>query len=154
MHKRIKYGDPRCTNATKYREAKEVQSWLEREELLWCQQSRVLWLKESDQNTNIFHSKASQCKRKNAITQIKDSKGYWQENEARKQVILSHFIALFSQQSDIKSVEFLGTLRGRTMEEIRIDLSRAYKEEELKDAFHQIHPLKALGPDDMTPIFF
>lgn len=35
----------------------EVNVWLEREELLWRQRSKTLWLAEGDQNTKYFYSK-------------------------------------------------------------------------------------------------
>lgn len=50
----------------------EMNELLEREEIMWYQRSRVQWLKEGNRNTKVFHNKANQRRRKNAIEKLKD----------------------------------------------------------------------------------
>ncbi|KAL9674660.1 hypothetical protein QQ045_030932 [Rhodiola kirilowii] len=49
---------------------------------MWRQRSRVEWLKECDSNTNFFHSRASQRKKKNTVEKIKGKDGNWITEEA------------------------------------------------------------------------
>lgn len=68
--------DPRCLRIDKHNKARvKIQQWLERDETMWRQRSKILQLKEMDQNTIYFHNKASQRKRKNHTAQINDYVG-------------------------------------------------------------------------------
>ena len=49
----------------------EINSMLDKENLMWQQRSRVLFLKNGDRNTAYFHSKASQRFRRNRILGLK-----------------------------------------------------------------------------------
>ena len=60
------------------REINEIQV---REELMWNQRSKALWLKWGDRNTNFFHATTSQKRRKNWIVGLQNSVGEWQEDK-------------------------------------------------------------------------
>ena len=38
---------------------KEINSLLDKEAKMWSQRSRIMWLKDGDQNTKFFHGKAT-----------------------------------------------------------------------------------------------
>ena len=44
---------------------------------MWRQRSKVAWLRDGDRNTQFFHSKASQRRRRNYITKLHDAIGGW-----------------------------------------------------------------------------
>ena len=54
---------------------REINELLDRETRMWNQLSRILWLKNGDGNTKIFHSRASHRYRKNVIMGLNDSHG-------------------------------------------------------------------------------
>ncbi|KAF5444973.1 hypothetical protein F2P56_034064 [Juglans regia] len=52
------------------RAREELQKWMERDEVMWRQRSKALWLKDGDKNSSYFHMKASQRRRKNSLAKI------------------------------------------------------------------------------------
>ena len=61
----------------------ELNCWLEKEDEMWRQRSRINWLQSGDRNTRFFHEKASTRFKKNLIDRLLDAGGRWQEDEAR-----------------------------------------------------------------------
>ena len=60
---------------------KEVNEFLNHEEVFWRQHSWVIWLLARDKNTKFFIQRASQCQRKNHIEGLIDEDGIWQIEE-------------------------------------------------------------------------
>lgn len=53
---------------------------LTREEIMWIQRSRAMWMKWEDQNTKFFQATASQRRKRNGIVGLLDADGRWQED--------------------------------------------------------------------------
>ena len=53
---------------------KEINDLLSREEKMWKQRSRALWLHEGDNNTSYFHSRATHRFRRNRIEALENSR--------------------------------------------------------------------------------
>lgn len=65
--------DPTCSNRDRFYSAKsEVNIWLNKEEIMWRQSSKALWLKDGDKNTRFFHMKTSHIYKKNMNIRLKD----------------------------------------------------------------------------------
>lgn len=47
--------DPLLSKPQAHQGTREVQTWLEKNELMWRKQPHIMWLKEGDQNTKYFH---------------------------------------------------------------------------------------------------
>jgi hypothetical protein len=58
----------------------EPDELLHREEMMWRQRARVLWLNEGDINTKFFHRKANWRQAKNKINKIRDTSGNWTDD--------------------------------------------------------------------------
>jgi hypothetical protein len=53
----------------------QLTTLLEQEEVMWRQRSRVQWLAAGDKNTQFFHLRASQRRRKNKVTELAKEDG-------------------------------------------------------------------------------
>ena len=58
----------------------ELNCWLDKEDTMWKQRSRLNWFKEGDRDTRFFHAKASSRFQKNLIVGIYNDEGLWQED--------------------------------------------------------------------------
>ena len=88
-----------CTheNAEEIRKLKqEINETLTREEIMWNQRSRALWIKWWVRNTKFFHATASQRHQRNRIVGIQNSEVVWQEDQGRVEgIILGYFKTIF-----------------------------------------------------------
>lgn len=141
---------------------KEINKVMLREEMMWNQRSRALWVKCGDQNTKFFHETARKRCRKNRIKGLCDSEGRWREDrEEVEGIILDYFkeIYITSYPADFKIS--LGAVDRRVLDEINDDLLKEFRGEKVWCALKQMHPTKSIGPngmslgsDDMSPIFY
>ncbi|GLT46072.1 hypothetical protein SLA2020_198580 [Shorea laevis] len=70
----------------------ELCSLQQQEEIYWKQRSRVQWLQEGDKNTSFFHTRASERRKKNVITELLDEGGHLvHDHEGMEQIALHYF---------------------------------------------------------------
>jgi len=75
----------------------EVYELMVKEDILWQQCSRVEWLKEGDQNTSYFHSRATQRNRRNFISKLVLDDGTSVEGEQKiGEVMVDYFKHIFT----------------------------------------------------------
>ncbi|XP_074314076.1 uncharacterized protein LOC141649280 [Silene latifolia] len=133
----------------------ELANLRRQEELYWRQRSRALWLKDEDKNTKFFHTRAGERKQKNFIAKLIDDQGVTRSgNEVVALVANSYFQELFTSSNSEVPDDILRGIEQRVTDEMNGILRREYCEEEVIDALHQMHPLKALGPDGMNGLFY
>jgi hypothetical protein len=118
------------------------------------QASRLVWLKEGDACTKIFHLKANDRRRKHFIPCLKDEHGElkWSQGD-KEQVLFNHF------------QKILGTKETRQAElnwdDINLTrlpddhyLDDPVTEQEVKRAIDELPSEKASGPDGFTGVFY
>lgn len=67
---------------------------------MWCQRSRVMWMKWGDCNKNFFHVTTTQRRRRNCITGLLDLNGIWQEDPGLMEgIILDYFKSIFKSDN-------------------------------------------------------
>lgn len=144
-------GDPK----TRKEIMKSIRELRRKEEVLWWQRSRINFLKYGDSNSKWFHLKASERKRHNRITKLRDNDGIWRESEDELQkVVVDYFMDLFSSSHPADFEGVLDKVEPRVTAEMNRELGKPYTGEEVAEALKQMHPSKAPGPDGMNPFFF
>ena len=133
---------------------KEINEVLNREELMWTQRSRALWMKCGVRNTQFFHATVTQRQRNNKIEGLWDSSGWWCEDQGKvEEIILEYFSSIYStEQAEFQEPNLEAMTRILT--EMNALLLEEFKAEEVRTALWQMHPTKSPGPDGMSPIFF
>ena len=66
----------------------ELNSWLDKEDVMWRQRSRLNWFQVGDRNTSFFHAKASAIQKKNLITGLLNDEDVWQDEEGKVEEIV------------------------------------------------------------------
>ena len=133
----------------------ELNCWLEKDDVMWLQRSRINWFREGDRNTRYFHSKASARYQNNLIDGMEDSIGVWHEDIGIVEgIIVDYYSALFSSFNPTDFMELLDALEPKVTGAMNQMLLRDFQESEVKTALKQMYPLKAPGLDGMPPLFF
>ncbi|GKU88725.1 hypothetical protein SLEP1_g2954 [Rubroshorea leprosula] len=133
----------------------ETEEWLEREEILWRQRSRDIWLQEGDRNTRFFHMRASRRRERNTVGKLLKDDGQWTDNPAEiRSIASSYFESLFSSSSPSDLEYVLNCVEPCVQEDDNRFLLSEFTEHDITRALFQMHPSKAPGPDGLSPGFF
>lgn len=134
---------------------KQLDSLMAKNEVYWQQRSRDTWLKAGDCNSKFFHYKASNRRRRNTISALKDDHGRWQTTEqGLTRTVVNYFQNLFSSTGSSDYTEVVDGVRGRVTEEMNQALLAEFTPEEIKTALFQMHPSKAPSPYGFSPFFY
>jgi hypothetical protein len=123
------------------------------EEVSWRQKSRVLWLKEGDNNTKFFHQMANSHRHNNYMERVEvDGTVFEVESEVRAKVV-QFYVSLYQEQESwrptVDELDF-----DMISEEEQALLERKFDREEVLQVVKDLQGDKALGPDGFTMAFF
>ena len=123
------------------------------EEISWRQKSRILFVKEGDNNTHFFHHVANSHRRTNHIRGIEvDGVLYEDEEEVRSKVV--DFYQSLYTESDTWCPSMDGLEFARIEEDVQLELERDFSKEEVVKVLHEMKGDKAPGLDGFTMAFF
>ena len=84
-----------------------------------------------------------------------DDEGVWQEEpEIVENIILDYFKSIFISNQPANFNASLEAMDRRVTPEMNQALLKEFRAEEVWSALKQMHPTKAPGPDNMSPIFY
>jgi hypothetical protein len=131
-----------------------LQEELRREEILWKQKSRELWLTCRDLNTKFFHASTVTHRRYNSISCLKLDNGSFLYN--RNDIglhLVSHFSSIFTSSNPVLSG--LDDLFNPVITSSENDLLCLIPDEyEIWMAVSDLGSDKSPGPDGMTGLFY
>ena len=131
-----------------------IQELNHREEIMWRQRSRVMWLTAGDKNTRFFHLRASRRSR-NKISRLRKSDGQFTEVDLELHTIVTNFYSnLFASGGTNNMEVVLSTVPVKVTADMNRILLDPYKEGEVKDALFQMFPTKAPVPMIFRRTFF
>jgi hypothetical protein len=133
----------------------EVNELLEKEEVYWKQRARIAWLKEGDRNTKFFHSKATQRQKKNMVKGLIDKEGRWhQDPNKMEEIAVEYFEDIFTSTNSVDLDSSTEGIEKFVTDAMNQSLTCVFREEEVDEAIHQMHPSKAPGPDGFSAAFY
>jgi hypothetical protein len=125
------------------------------EEVMWQQCSRVQWLQAWDKNTKFFHMRASQRKKKNKISRLKQPDGSVTEDvKELGSMTMGFYKNLYRSEGTQNMEEVLGTVPIKVTPAMNDGLLKPFEEKEVKEALFQMFLTKAPGPDGFPAHFF
>lgn len=135
---------------------KELDSFLEEEEIYWKFRPRTDWLRWDGKNTKWFHLKANLRKKRNKVKGFYNSEGVWvnDEEEMGKETT-RYFSSLFS--SSIPSNETMNDIMEGVFSKIskqqREEMDKPFTRADIEHVIKNMSPNKALGEDGAHATF-
>jgi hypothetical protein len=131
----------------------ELEKVAHLEEVSWRQKSRVLWLKEGDNNTKFFHKMANSHRRYNYMERVEVAGVVYEEDSAVREKLVHFYKSLYQKHEPWRP-----TVNGLDFDvissEVRGMLERIFTIEEVLQVVSDLQGDKAPGLDGFTMVFF
>ncbi|KAH1065076.1 hypothetical protein J1N35_030063 [Gossypium stocksii] len=132
----------------------ELETILNHEELLWRQKARCDWLQYGDRNTQYFYSRTMQRRKRNRIMALRISTGEWCSDQSILSDEAARFFEdLYGETSNPISTPPLNIFPRLSLQDIDF-LNKPILNDEIKNAFFDMAPLKAPGSNGYHVLFF
>ncbi|XP_019267319.1 PREDICTED: uncharacterized protein LOC109244651 [Nicotiana attenuata] len=135
----------------------ELEKWVQIEESVYKQKSRVQWLKLGDSNSGYFFAQMKHRNSTNGIQILTDDMGRQLvlDDEIEAEVLGYYRKLLGSKDDSIPAINPNVIKMGTTLSrEQQMHLIRQVTKEEIGEALKEINDLKALGYDGFNAVFF
>lgn len=151
----LRYLKPNEHSISKEIELNEkLEEFLCREEDLWRQKSRELWLKGGDKNTKFLHASTIN-RRKNRIKLLKNPEGIWpSKREEIGNELCNHLSKLMSTSGNKDFSTIQEVIKPVLDAEVNEKLISIPSYDEVRDATFQIGALKAPSCNGYPAIFY
>ena len=122
-------------------------------EISWCQKSRVIWLKEGDNNTKFFHKVANSHRRCNYMEKLEVEGMVFEEDQDIRDQAVQFYESLF-QEKEAWCPKFDGLPIDSICVEDWVLIERKFDKDEILQALQSSNEDKALGLDGFIMGFF
>ena len=120
----------------------ELNCWMDKEDNMWRQRSRISWMQSGDRNTRFFHEKASARYKKNLIEGLMDENSSWLEGDENvERMMLQYYERLFTSSYPSEFEEILDVVQHKVTPRMNQTLVREFSKVEVKNALKQMYPL-------------
>ena len=131
----------------------ELEKVAQLEEVSWRQKSRVLWVKEGDNNTKFFHKMANSHRRYNNMERVVVDGVVYEDDSVIRAKVVQFYESLYQELESWRP-----TVNGLDFEVISSEerdmLERSFTSEEVLQVVKDLQGDKAPGPDGFTMAFF
>lgn len=132
----------------------KLERLLDQQHVYWKQRAHSTWLAKGDRNTKFFHAQASERKRRNALSKLKDEGGGVVEGKHLKNFIANQYQKLFLSTAGSQDDEVLDCVQAKVTQEMNDNLAAPFSSDEIWGALKDMGELKAPGADGMPVVFY
>uniref|UniRef100_A0A803PRV9 Reverse transcriptase domain-containing protein n=1 Tax=Cannabis sativa TaxID=3483 RepID=A0A803PRV9_CANSA len=129
----------------------EMEANLER---IWKQKSREHWIRKDDGNTKFFHASTVIKRRRNTIESVNNDSTWLHDREDIGNYMRNQFIQVYEIQNTVIDDDFDSLFSELVSEEENNNIYRTPTADEIKQVVFALYPLKSLGPDGFSGIFY
>lgn len=132
---------------------RDLERIIEMEKIMWCQKSRIQWLKERDQNTKFFHKMTSIRRSINHIHSLRIGDDIEENVEVIKAYTEKYFMKQFREDMPLRP-KVDGLSLPQLGEDQAVRLERPFDEEKVKKVVRILDGDKVPRPDGFTIAFY